>query len=393
MPQSQASQLEQASTTATRSNLNTGDDTMLHRLMDMMVAFQDEVTSLRRERAPPLQSTVNATICAHQEGTMPLEDDDEHITPSIVTPPIEQPAIRDQSTAPTSTTTTISSHQPTYANNTGHKLKASDFPNFYGKENEDIDEWIEKVSAIFEYSGNTDAALLQLLPSLFKANALTWFTSLGRTMRLSLQTWDQWQHTLKEVFEGPDYLESMRRKCLYRSLRVEESFADYYQDKVRLQRFIFPEGTTHRELIKDIITGLPLHMKPLILANITPNTTLFDFRRVLIELEPALRNRNPRSKGSNHTYQNNNNRPFNQSDHNPNVTTRAYAQPRDTSVSISTNFKPANSTNTPRNACFNCGGMHWRSECPNSPKNSGYSSGSHHDDKSRSYRQPSPPIT
>jgi hypothetical protein len=189
--------------------------------------------------------------------------------------------------------------------------------------------------------------------------------------------------SLKEVFEGPDYLESMRRKCLYRSLRVEESFADYYQDKVRLQRFIFPAGTTHRELIKDIITGLPLHMKPLILANITPNTTLFDFRRVLIELEPALRNRQPRSKGNNN-YQNHNNRPFNQSEHNSNANTRNFAQSRESSVSASSTLKTAGS-NTPRNACFNCGGMHWRSECPNPPKNSGYSSGSYNNDKSKSY--------
>jgi hypothetical protein len=42
--------------------------------------------------------------------------------------------------------------------NNGHKLKASDFPSFHGKDNEDMDEWIEKVSAIFEFSGKSDAA-------------------------------------------------------------------------------------------------------------------------------------------------------------------------------------------------------------------------------------------
>jgi hypothetical protein len=106
---------------------------------------------------------------------------------------------------------------------------------------------------------------------------------------------------------------------------MHQSFADYYQDKVRLRRFIFPEGTTNKELIKDILTGLPLHMKPLILANLTPITTLFDFRRVLIELEPALRNRNPRPKVINYHYQNDNNKTFNQPEHNSSFNTRSYA--------------------------------------------------------------------
>jgi hypothetical protein len=212
-----------ATNATTQANNNTGDDTILHRLMDMVAALQNQVDNLQQDRAITPQPNITATNPIQQEGSLPLLDDDDHINSNFGTPPIDQPAIRDE---PTESITATNLQRPVYTTNTGHKLKASDFPNFYGKDNEDIDEWIEKVSAIFEYSGSSDAALLQLLPSILKDNALTWFTSLGRTMRASLQTWDQWQHALKEVFEGPDYLESMRRKCLYRSLRVDESFAD-----------------------------------------------------------------------------------------------------------------------------------------------------------------------
>jgi hypothetical protein len=64
------------------------------------------------------------------------------------------------------------------------KLKASDLPKFSGKDNEDVDQWIEKVSAIYEYSGVHDSDLLQQLPLVLQGNALTWFTQLGTTGNL-----------------------------------------------------------------------------------------------------------------------------------------------------------------------------------------------------------------
>jgi hypothetical protein len=46
------------------------------------------------------------------------------------------------------------------------KIKPSDLPKFYGKDTEDVDEWIEKVSAIFTYSRARDIDLLRILPLL-----------------------------------------------------------------------------------------------------------------------------------------------------------------------------------------------------------------------------------
>ena len=77
--------------------------------------------------------------------TMPSERPERHATLERETPR------RETSYAPTNYTS--SPHHP--------KLKASDLPKFSGKDNEDVDQWIEKMSAIFEYSGVHDSDLLQ----------------------------------------------------------------------------------------------------------------------------------------------------------------------------------------------------------------------------------------
>jgi hypothetical protein len=116
----------------------------------MVATLQNQINNLQQERAVPLQSPATSATRVLREGTLPLESVDDRTSSNFAIPPIDQPAIRDEPSAPPpSTTTTFGSPQPIRITNSGHKLKASDFPNFYGKDNEDIDEWIEKVSAIF----------------------------------------------------------------------------------------------------------------------------------------------------------------------------------------------------------------------------------------------------
>ncbi|KAJ9112497.1 hypothetical protein QFC22_006244 [Naganishia vaughanmartiniae] len=146
------------------------------------------------------------------------------------------------------------SYTPTNYTSTPHhpKLKASELPKFSGKDNEDVDQWIEKVSAIFEYSGVHDSDLLQQLPLVLQGNALTWFTQLGKD-RLALRTWYDWQLAIRNAFYMPNHRANLRRQCLYRTLRVNESFGDYFADKKRLQSYVFPESTPQHELIEDMI--------------------------------------------------------------------------------------------------------------------------------------------
>ena len=99
----------------------------------------------------------------------------------------------------------------TYASNISHsgdhtrsKLKPSDLPKFYGKDTEDVDDWIDKVSAITTYSNAKDPELLKLLPLLLNGNASEWFTTLGDEGRRRLNTWDAWKAALRNAFYLPD---------------------------------------------------------------------------------------------------------------------------------------------------------------------------------------------
>ncbi|KAJ9101380.1 hypothetical protein QFC20_005262 [Naganishia adeliensis] len=72
------------------------------------------------------------------------------------------------------------SHTPTNLSSAPNKpkLQASDLPIFFGEDSEDIDQWIEKVSAIFEYSGVHDSDLLQQLPLVLRAQLLLYWGAL-----------------------------------------------------------------------------------------------------------------------------------------------------------------------------------------------------------------------
>ncbi|KAI5454141.1 hypothetical protein NCC49_005131 [Naganishia albida] len=238
-----------------------------------------------------------------------------------------------------------------------NKIKLSDLPKFYGKDNEDIDEWIEKVSAIFTYSGARDTELLRILPLLLQGNASEWFTTLGDEGRAGLQTWSAWKAALRNGFYLPDHEMTKRMLCRNRILKRTESFGDYFQARRALQRYVYPYGTSHKVLIKDIMEGIPAHLHPIIRANSTEVRNIEDFRRVLIDLEPGIRDMRAFAPHA----------------------TRTSATARTSQVNTvvtpltrARDEKPNNNSRKekkglPKTPC-RCGGMHWYSDCPQKPK-------------------------
>ncbi|KAJ9102240.1 hypothetical protein QFC19_004785 [Naganishia cerealis] len=260
---------------------------------------------------------------------------------------------REASYAPTSYTSVP--HRP--------KIKASDLPKFSGKDNEDVDQWIEKVSAIFEYSGVNDTDLLQQLPLVLQGNALTWFTQLGKD-RHSLRTWHDWQLAIRNAFYMPNHRANLRRQCLYRTFRVNESFGDYFADKKRLQSYVFPESTPQHELIEDMIEGIPLTMQPLIKASISRFTTMEEFRRILIDLEPGLRGRKTYSNPRTSSFTN-----YERTERKDGSTIESQTRMiRPRHGNSSDHLSSSLTSFPPRTNCFNCGGNHWRKDCPHPTK-------------------------
>jgi hypothetical protein len=221
------------------------------------------------------------------------------------------------------------------------KIKASDLPKFYGKDHEDIDQWIEKVDAIHEYSGTSDIDLLRLLPMILQDKALSWFTQLGTEKRATLNFWKDWKEALRNAFYLPNHRSALRRQCLYRTLRLNESLSDYFQDKQKLQHYVYPVGTSEFDLIEDMLEGIPQTLKPIIKANIKPLTTLEEFRRILIDLEPGLR------PGIQKTAR----------------TTSNYVAPQ--RVTYPPRLPQVNTSETkPPSPCPICKGNHWKRDCP-----------------------------
>lgn len=231
------------------------------------------------------------------------------------------------------------------------KIKPSDLPKFYGKDNEDIDEWIEKVSAIFTYSGAKDIELLRILPLLLQGNASEWFTTLGDEGRASLLTWPAWKAALRNGFYLPDHKMTKRMLCRNRMLKKTESFGDYFQARRALQRYVYPYGTSHKVLIKDIMEGIPAHLHPIIRANSTEVRNIEDFRRVLIDLEPGIRDVRGFAPHATRT-----------------TTHTRTGQVNNASTSGNKDGKTASNSRKenkglPRTPC-RCGAMHWYADCP-----------------------------
>lgn len=120
----------------------------------------------------------------------------------------------------------------------------------------------------------------------------------------------------------------------------------YFDEKTALQRYAWPSGTTDKELIDDVIDGLPEEWHPILRTALKRHTTVSDFRRILMDNEAGLR------KGSRSEYQK--------------IATT------NTRVKVKPSIKPYSGTtiknvvepSLPKTPCYNCGKMHWRRDCP-----------------------------
>ena len=239
-------------------------------------------------------------------------------------------------------------------------LKTSNLPKFGGKDNENVDQFISKVTAVLRYSRAGDDALLQHLPLILVGRALTWFAGLSDAEQDRLATWEDWQAALRKAFYLPDHETTLRKRCLYRTLKKDETLSEYYEDKRSLQRYAFPHGTPLKLLLNDLMDGLPAHIRPLVKATMTATTDLEDMRRILLDLEPAIRRsgRDGRDSGS----------PSKTSDRftdRGNTGQDGRAPPKGDSDKTSRTDKGKRAPPAP---CPLCKGDHWKNDCPQNAK-------------------------
>jgi hypothetical protein len=74
---------------------------------------------------------------------------------------------------------------------------------------EDADQWIEKVTAIFDFSGTIMLVLPQQLPLILYVESVTWFTQLGQDTCSQRVTCYQWQQAIENALHMPNYKASL----------------------------------------------------------------------------------------------------------------------------------------------------------------------------------------
>ncbi|ADV21077.1 Hypothetical Protein CGB_C5480W [Cryptococcus gattii WM276] len=238
--------------------------------------------------------------------------------PSLPIPPV--PLRHTLPSQPTVTSTpTQTSAQPT-------RLKASDLPKFYGRDDDDIVEWVQKVGSLKRVFEATDRDILRLLPSLL--------------------------HELQDRFLPPNRLDDLIYRCIRRYLGQNEKFVTYYEDKVYLQQFLFPANTEDFLLIRDILSGILSTLRAQLQTAVTPNMSLCDFRCHVLQIEPGFR---PHLFPSSHRH------PADRARHQRNNHPQRSS---DTSTSARPfRHTPGTRPDKPCTLCFTCGAYHWSDQC------------------------------
>ncbi|KIR39933.1 hypothetical protein I313_03852 [Cryptococcus deuterogattii Ram5] len=268
-----------------------------------------------------------------------------------------------------------STHTPPSSQPT--RLKASELPKFHGRDDDDIVDWVQKISSIKRGSGatrdggveeyaawtgvweagnnrcsTTDSDILPLLPSVLRGNAFNYYSRLSEQEHATLNTWASWAKELQHRFLPPNRLHDLKDKCIHGFLGHNEKFSNYFEDKIYLQQFLFPTNTEDSLLIRDILGGISATLRAQLQTGVTPNMTLRDFCRHMLQIEPDF---HPHLFPSSHRHPAD--RVRNQRNHHSHTSFTTSATTR------TSRFTPQNRPEKPSTPCFTCGAYHWSDQC------------------------------
>lgn len=168
--------------------------------------------------------------------------------------------------------------------------KVKDLPTFSANPKDDIDEWISRITTVYQQMGVDENKVVVLLPMLLKDHAFTWLSRLPRDYRQQLTTWEEWQEELRDAFRAANFESVKLHELRMRTWKSGESFAAYFSARTRLQRNVFGDNAKDAVLIHDIVSGLPTIMHSTIKGHLalSPKKTMTELRRVMLDLEPSL---------------------------------------------------------------------------------------------------------
>ncbi|KNC98036.1 uncharacterized protein SPPG_09373 [Spizellomyces punctatus DAOM BR117] len=248
----------------------------LHRLSERQTAADERLArALEALVHRPLPEQPLIARATRERSATPWETSDtprEHTEPSFSgpVPPIQVPA------APWASDTKVDS------------LKAKDVPEFTGKRNQDIEEWLNKVQLLQNVSAMSDARMVQLLPAMIaeKTPADAWFYTLEAQETRSW-TWKRWKEELLREFRDP-LTESKRKTeyvCCHANPKEFRSFLAFIDHKTHLRRLAYGDRANiecpadqHFDLI---VEQLPSDIQIMVKScNVMNLTKLKDFLRL-----------------------------------------------------------------------------------------------------------------
>lgn len=254
------------------------------------------------------------------------------------------------------------------------RIKTENLPKFSGDPPDDVDDFIRKLTTLLDYCN--EEALLWHIPFLLKGSAATWFAGMKPKERHRLINWEAWKTALRSQYYEANHEANMRRRSRYRVLRKGETFAQYFDAKLALLQYIYPEDTSDAELIADIMQGLPEEFVPHLTIASTGDTTLTEFRRILVNLEPGLRRQMPnvthqrQSRDDQQAYSNyqarNSPNPRGSSDNRPSGDRPGNDRSKGDNKLVAD--PQARQRRPPPYPCRNCGANHWMVDCPKKPE-------------------------
>ncbi|OWZ49286.1 hypothetical protein C356_02440 [Cryptococcus neoformans c45] len=250
---------------------------------DRLATHLQHVHTIYQQRFNELHGLFQATHGATLRHSTPLHQADPSLgtspstsptpplrptSPQPVAPPTQPPTIP---LDPPSSTSVIGKNDSALSTSQPTRLKASDLPKFYGRDDDDIVYWVQKISSIKRSSQATDSDILRLLPSLLRGNAFNYYARLSEKEHTSLTTWAAWSKELQDRFLPPNRLDDLEEKCIHPYLGPNEKFANYYEDKVYLQQFLFrPTQKTFSLSETYLAASLPLFAPNCRLASLRP---------------------------------------------------------------------------------------------------------------------------
>ncbi|KZV89507.1 hypothetical protein EXIGLDRAFT_834536 [Exidia glandulosa HHB12029] len=171
----------------------------------------------------------------------------------------------------------------------------ANLPRFSALPGEDIDLWLHAIDTIAQHVGAPHDAPVPLIPLLLRGDAFKRFVRMHHETRGRLTSWDAWKEHLRVEFRSANYLASKREELAKRMWRSSETLAFYFDQRRKLQIVALPDATED-ELVEDMLSGIPLRQRRLVVDTIPHaqrlEPTLAVLRRAMVDCEVEMRGRN-----------------------------------------------------------------------------------------------------